>query len=162
GKGTAYSFLGLAYLADGQYQEAKFYLLESLEVFREYTTGWNIGRSLTYLGDAARLAGNETEAKDYYKEGLRASIEGLSIPIALDALLGLGYLQDQSGETENAILLSFFVLNHPSSEVDAKVQAGQLFGNLEPKLTSEQIETLCKTASEKTFDEIVEFALRAA
>lgn len=159
GMGTAYSFLGLAYLADSQYEEAKGQLLESLEIFREYTTGWNIGRSLTYLGDAARLAGDKTEAWNYYVGGLHTSIEAKSIPIAMDALLGLSYLLEQSGNVENSLILSCFILSHPSSEEETKIRAQRLRADLESKLDADQITSAGCTAAEKTFEEIIKIAL---
>jgi predicted ATPase/DNA-binding XRE family transcriptional regulator len=42
GMGTAYRYLGSAYLAEGQYAEAQAHFYKSLEIFGEYTEGWDI------------------------------------------------------------------------------------------------------------------------
>jgi len=161
GMGTAYSFLGLVCIAGGEYEAAQSNLLKSLDIFSEYISGWNIARSLTYLGDAAIMAGDYPEARKYYLDGLSSSIESKAIPVALDALSGLGYLQEGAGEAENALLLCYYVLNHPSSEDETKARADQLRSALEPKLTSPQVMGARKLAAELTFDEIVKIALKS-
>jgi tetratricopeptide (TPR) repeat protein len=162
GMGTAYGFLGLACIAGGQYGEAKAHLRKSLEVFGKFITGWNIARSLTYLGEATSLDGDDPEARKIYLEALRLSIEGESIPIALDALLGLSYLQAQAGEAENALLLCCFIIDHPSSEEETKFRAGGLRAELEGNLDCEQIAAARAAAAEVTFDELVQAAREAA
>jgi len=48
--GTAYRYLGSVSLAEGQYAEAQAHFHNSLEVFGEYTEGWDIALSWYYLG----------------------------------------------------------------------------------------------------------------
>jgi predicted ATPase/transcriptional regulator with XRE-family HTH domain len=160
GMGTAYRFLGLAHIAAGQPIEARAHLLKSLEIFGEFAEGWDIARSLTYLGDAARLAGDLEEAQKDYQEALRISIDAKAVPITLDALLGLGNLQAQSGNSEQALGLSYYILNHPSSEKETRAGAERLRAALEPKLTSAQVIMARSMTTEKSFDEIVNVALR--
>ncbi len=155
GKGTAYRYLGLTYLAEGQFTEAQTHLLKSLEIFGEFAVGWDIARSLTYLGDVAMLADNFGAARKNYLDALRSSLEANAIPIALDALLGLGELQAQNGKLENALLLCYYILNHPSSEGGTKSRAKQLQAILEPQLSSQQFMAVHTMAKEKNFDMIV-------
>jgi predicted ATPase/transcriptional regulator with XRE-family HTH domain len=155
GMGTAYGFLGLACIAGGQYGEAKAHLRKSLEVFGDYFTGWNIARSLTYLGDATRLDGDDLEARKIYLEALRLSIEGESIPIALDALSGMSCLQAQAGEAEKALLLCCIIIDHPSSEEETKLRAAGLRAELEGSLDCDQIAAAYTKAAGISFDEIV-------
>ena len=161
GMGTAYSFLGLIYIADGQYEAAKIHLLKSLEIFHEYISGWNIARSLTYLGDASRMAGDDAEARKYYLDGLRFSVEAKAIPIALDALSGLAFLQAQASKTEHAFLLCCYIIKHSSSEEETRRRAEQLRTDLESMLRPEQVEVACANAQESTLDLIVKEALEA-
>ena len=88
GMGTAYRYLGFAYLAEGQLTQAKTNLLKSLEIFGEFSVGWDIARSLAYLGDVAMLEGNFGEARKTYQDALVSALEANATPIALDALLG--------------------------------------------------------------------------
>jgi tetratricopeptide (TPR) repeat protein len=155
GMGTAYSYLGLACMAAGEYEVAKMHLLKSLEIFSDYITGWNIARSLAYLGHATRLAGDCTEARKYYLDALRVSLESEAVPIALDALSGLGSLLAQAGQVENALFICYFISNHPSSEEETKTRADQICLVLEPKLTSAEITAIRSTAAEKSLDDIM-------
>ncbi len=159
GLGTAYRYLGLATLAEGQYAEAKAYLLKSLEIFGEYFVGWDIARSLTYLGDATTMAGDLAEARRIYLDALRVATEAKATPIALDALAGLGNLQAQAGKAEYALMLSYCILNHRSSEGETKDRAEQLRVELEPKLSPRQVESTRVKAQEKAFDRIVKETL---
>ena len=125
GMGTAYRYLGVACIAAGEFGEAQAYLRKSLEIFGEFAEGWDIARSLAYLGDAAMLAGNFSEANSIYQDALQSSVDANAIPIAMDALWGLGNLQAQAGNAAQALVLSYYVLGHPSSEEDTKKRAAR-------------------------------------
>jgi tetratricopeptide (TPR) repeat protein len=159
GMGTAHRYWGLAYLAEGQFTEAQAHILKSLEIFGEFAVGWDIARSLTYLGDAAMLGGQTLEARKYYRDGLQSAVEAEAMPIAMDALLGLGDLQAQAGNAEQALQLSYCVHNHAASEEGTKRRAEQLIATLEPTLNSKQIEAARLIAQEKSFDMILKDAL---
>jgi predicted ATPase/transcriptional regulator with XRE-family HTH domain len=139
GMGTAYRHLGLAYLAAGQVTPAQAHILKSLEIFGQFSRGWDIARSLTYLGDAAQMAGDFPQARNYYQDALGSSINEHLIPVALDALLGLGELQAQAGKPENALLLCYYILGHPFSEHETKCRAEHLRGTLQPQLNAQQV-----------------------
>jgi predicted ATPase/transcriptional regulator with XRE-family HTH domain len=159
GMGTAYRHLGLAYLAAGQFTPAQAHILKSLEILGQFSRGWDIARSLTYLGDAARMAGDFPEARKYYQDALGSSMDERLIPIALDALLGLGELQAQAGKPENALLLCHYILRHPLGEHETKTRAEQLRATLEPQLTSQQIIEAHSQAQSAAMDAIVAMAL---
>jgi predicted ATPase/transcriptional regulator with XRE-family HTH domain len=159
GMGTAYRFLGLANLADGQYQVAQAHLRKSLEIFGQDFVGWDIARSRTYLGDALLLAGDRIAARDEYLDALRVAVETNSIPIALDALSGLGSLEAQTGSPKRALELSTVIINHPSSPVETKNRVEQLRLDLETKYSREQVQTWRMSAAEKTLAEIVKETL---
>ena len=162
GMGTAYRYLGSVYAAEGHYAEAQIYLLKSLEVFGEYFTGWHIAISKTHLGHATRMAGSYTEARKYYLDALRLSVEEKAIPIVLDALSGLAYLQEKNGKAENALLLCYCIINHPSSEEETRSRADQLRVVLESRLRPAQIKTAHMNAKEKAFDLVVKGMLETA
>lgn len=162
GLGTAYRYLGLACIAGGQFTEAKAHLHKSLEIFGEFTVGWDIARSLTYLGDAIRLSGEHDGARKNYLDALRLSIDVNAIPIALDALMGLGYLQAQTGKAEEALVLCYYILSNPSSEDETRCRAKQLGADLEQKLSPKQVEAAHSIVQEKTFDGIVKEVMQAA
>lgn len=159
GMGTAYRHLGLAYLGAGQFEQAQTYLLKSLEIFGQFAVGWDIARTLTYLGDAALLAGHFSEARKYYQDALQPSLDEHLIPMVLDALLGLGELQAQTGNPENALRLCYYVLGHPFSEHETKSRAERLRANLKPQLSAQQVMQARTQAKGVTTDAIVAMAL---
>ena len=161
GRGTAYRYLGLVNLAEGQFNEARVHLLNSLEIFGEFAVGWDIARSLAYLGDAAMLVGNYPEARKHYQDALQSAVEAKAMPIALDALLGLGNLQAQAGKVEQPLLLGYYIQNHASSEEETIRRAEELIAALEPKLSSVQIEARRVLAGKKSFDMMVKEALES-
>ena len=111
GMGTAYRYLGLATLAAGRCVEAQDYLQKSLEIFGEYYKGWDIARSLTYLGDALLKTGDLKEAEKIYLNALHVAVDEKSIPVALDAVVGLAHLSLDCGKAEKAFELAQFVLS---------------------------------------------------
>jgi predicted ATPase/transcriptional regulator with XRE-family HTH domain len=154
GMGTAYRVLGLATMAAGQFSEAQIHFRKSLEIFGEYIIGWDIARSLTFLADATLLSGDLTEAKNLYLDGLRLSKDAKAIPIALDALLGLGIIKAQAGKVEQALVLCYYIMNHSSSEQEAKSRSAQLCSELEMKLDPKQIDAARSCAMATTFEQI--------
>jgi len=155
GTGTAYRYLGSAYLAESQYAEAQAHFRKSLEVFGEYTEGWDIALSLYYLGEAAMMEGNLTEARKIFLKALRISFDANSIPIALDSLLGLAQLHAQAGKTEQALELAYHILNHPSITQETRDRAIQLSNETEKLLTNTKINAIKKDTLSQSVEEIV-------
>jgi predicted ATPase/transcriptional regulator with XRE-family HTH domain len=155
GMGTAYRYLGSAYLAEGQNTEARSHFQKSLEIFGEYTEGWDIALSLFYLGEAGMMAGNPTEARENYLKALRISVVSHSIPVALDSLMGLAHLQAQAGEIEHALELSYYIFDHPSSTQEIKDQAGEMILKTEKMLTHPQVQAIKAGVPDTSFEEIV-------
>jgi predicted ATPase/transcriptional regulator with XRE-family HTH domain len=159
GLGTAYRYLGLATTVRGDFQEAQTYLCKSLEIFSDNISGWHIAMTLNFLGYATLLDGDYSEARRVYRDALRLAMEEKAIPIALEALSGLGSLQAQRGEAEHALLIYYYILGHPSSDDRTKSRAGQLSQTLEARLDSEQILASRRIAAQKSLEQIVEAVL---
>jgi len=155
GMGTAYRYLGLATLAAGDHQQAQVYFNKSLQIFGEYVEGWDIALSLAYLGEAVRCAGNLREARKIFLKALRISMDAHSIPIALESLLGLAYLQAQAGKTEHALELSYYILNHPSSTQETRDHANDLTIESGKLLTDTKIDGINKSVLSSSFEEII-------
>jgi tetratricopeptide (TPR) repeat protein len=157
--GTAYRYLGLANLAEGEYRLAESHFLKSLEIFGKDFVGWDVARSLTYLGDARFLAGDLQSARDNYRDALRLSYEIEALPIALDALTGLSHLQAQAGKAEPALVLCSYILNHPSTEEGTKSRVRRLCRDMEDQFDQKELEALRLQAQAKTYEMIVNEAL---
>lgn len=126
GMGTAYRNLGLTALAQGQPVEAQSLIRKSLDIFGEYIVGWDIARSLTYLGDAMLMLDDLACARKIYPQALRVALDARSTPVALDALLGLARIHLRTGEAEPAYELAWFVLGHPAGVMVTRDNAAQM------------------------------------
>ena len=155
GMGTAYRYLGSAYLAEGQHAEAQAHFHKSLEIFGEYTQGWDIALSLYYLGDAAMMEGDLTGAKNFYLKALRISFEAHSIPITLDSFLGLAQVHAKSGKAEYALELLQHILDHPYSIQDTKDRAIEVRNEVRKLLNDDQLSVVDEKGLSQTFDELV-------
>jgi len=142
-------------LAEGQYIEAQTHFQKSLEIFGEYTEGWDIALSLVYLGEVGIMAGNSTEARGNYLKALKISIDSHLIPIALDSLLGLARLQAQAGKIEHALELSYYIFNHPTSTQETKDRASEMILEAEKKLVGPQVQAIKESILNISFEDIV-------
>lgn len=93
GMGTAYRYLGLATMATGRCVEARRYFETSLEVFGEYFKGWDIARTLIYLGDSYILSYEPSKAKSILLDALQLARDIRSTPLVLDAVAALASLE---------------------------------------------------------------------
>ena len=155
GIGTAYRFLGLATLAAGQYIEAQGHFQKSLEIFGDYFEGWDIAQSLVYLGDATRMSGDLARAETIYRDALRHAVNAHAASIALDALLGLAQLYGCAGNSEKALWLSYYIVNHTASIRETKERANQIIVETEKGLDNKQIRMIKKGVSDQSLETIV-------
>ena len=159
GMGTAHRFLGLALAEEGQYAEAKNEFQKSLEIFSDYTEGWDIARTLTYLGDVTQNISDLKEARVFYLKALPLAIQAQAIPIVMDALVGLAQLAVQTENFVEAYELSSFALHHLASTGETKDQARMLIQRVESCLPAEQMEMLQAKVNTQSLESIAEHLL---
>jgi len=152
--GTAYRNLGLVAIARRDPLEAQRHIRKSLEVFGGYIVGWDIARSLTYLGDAVLMAGDCSEAQRLYLDAFRIAVEIQAIPIALDAILGFSRLRLGAGDVSQAFELARFVLSHPAGTQQIRDQAVQLVSDSEALLGCQRIQALSAGSNQQSLDTI--------
>jgi predicted ATPase/DNA-binding XRE family transcriptional regulator len=154
GLGTAYRHLGMSALAQGNISEAQSLIQKSLELFTEVEARADIAQSLTYLGEARAAAGDSSEARRAFLEALLIAVELPAVPTALDALLELAILYDQSGETETAFKLSAFVMEHSASTWETRDRAEKLRAKVTAKLSPQQIQAAQAWLSAQSLDTV--------
>jgi len=161
GTGTAYRYLGLIKLAQGKYQEAQDLLHRSLEFFSGYTEGWDIAISLIYLGTTELELGNLQEAESFYRNALHTALAAKSVPLALEALVGLAKILAQKGEFHTAVQLATFVQNQSTSAQASKDAASQLLAEAEIQLPVDEVQTITAEAKNLSLETIVQVNLAA-
>ena len=108
------------------------------------------------------MAGDRKQAREHYHRALPIALDTQAIPVVLDALSGIGQLFAQEGKLEDALMLSCFILNHPSCEIGTRSRTQELRLSLETGLSPKQFEAACLTGQEMTLDSIVSEVLGTA
>ena len=154
GLGTAYRTLGMLALAQGDAQQAIQYVQQAMDTFKGYVIGWDIAKSLILLGAADTRLGEFSAARDTFREAVRQALDCHSIPLVLDAVLGLADWHARAGELEWALVLVSHVLEHPSSVHETRESAHQLAAGLKGGLSDVQIQAARNSARELSLSEI--------
>lgn len=160
GAGVAYRFLGLAYLAQGHLIEAQELLSKSLETFSGYITGLDLALTKCYLANVYLASGDLDQAANTYCDSLRNALDANSIPLQLDAILGLAEIQVQAGDCERAIPLAITVQNHCLSTLEAKLEAKKLLTMIESKLPTDQFQNAYSQAIRQTLPALIDEFIR--
>jgi predicted ATPase/transcriptional regulator with XRE-family HTH domain len=154
GMGTAYRQYGLLKLVQGNALEAQLLFRKSLDVFADFVVGWDIARTLNYLGEAAFSTGDLSEARKIYLKALRLSVDEVVTPIMLDSILGIAYILAETGEIDASIRLSNYVSIHPASTHETKDRAQRLIARLRKVSKHRTDKTWPEGLEMKTIDDI--------
>jgi len=162
GLGFAYRGLGIVAQVQGEHHQAVDMFRKSLDTLTELGARQDVARMLAEMSRSVFALGNDAEAERVWRESLRIAIETGGTFVALEAIAGLASLQAKRGNTEHALELLLFVLNHPASFQGTKNHATQLRAELEAQLTSQQVEAAQVRAQAQTFESVVEEVLKQA
>jgi predicted ATPase/DNA-binding SARP family transcriptional activator len=135
-RALALTHLGiLAYLRT-DYSKAKQLHQESMEIFKEIGDQWGVAYALNGLGYATGALGERDAAENHFCEALKIAFEIETLPVAMEALVGLATLLHTGNqrETERALEWLEFVRQHPASSYETKVKAEQLITEIEEML----------------------------
>lgn len=155
GLGTAYRHMGLATMSAGQFAEAQIHFHKCLEIYSDYTVGYDIALSLTYLGEAMMMAGDLCGSREIVLDGLRAAAEASITPIIMEALLVLAHIDSGTGEVENSLRILTCVLNNPVCTQKMKDRARELECQIEMQLSEAQIDAVRNSALSQSLEEVV-------
>lgn len=154
GMGTAYRYLGSATMAKGQYIEAQEYFQKSLEIFGEYFIGWDIARTLIFLGETHVRLGDESKAKTTLLDALRRAHDVHSAPLMLDALTALASLDIRLDPERVAGWLTV-VTKHPAAIHETKVRACQLLNEMEGQLVADRTRSIGENEANQMLESTV-------
>lgn len=145
GMGTAYRHMGFVELARRNLPEAEALFHQALETFGDYVVGWDIARTLVYLGEVKILSDDFPHAQEVLLEGLRLARAIPSVPLLLDALLDLAGLE-MGASPERAYRWLTMIAAHPAATYEPRTRAAQLLQELpaldarsEPAWTLERV-----------------------
>jgi tetratricopeptide (TPR) repeat protein len=159
GMATAYRYLGLVALAEGQYVEAQSHFHKSLEIFGEYFRGWDIATTLIYLGEARLMAGDLTEAKKYLLDALRIARDIHSSPLMLEAVTALSSLEKCLHPERVADWLAL-VISHPAATQETGERARRILSEMGMYSDDEQAQQLQEKPLDQSLEELASAILK--
>jgi predicted ATPase len=154
GYGLILEQLALTANARGDFSSAEKLFEASADLFGEMEDVWNLPRVLTTWGDHKLSLGELPSAAERFRQAIRISLEAQTLPVALNALLGLAKVYAQEHKTEAALEIALYVKDHPTSTQDARDRAHQIQRDLVARLTPSEAEAAYQRARAYTFEEI--------
>jgi hypothetical protein len=91
------------------------------------------------LGYAAYALGEREAAQRHFREALKIAVEIETLPVALDALVGLATLLHTGEQKERALELLIFVRQHSASSYETKGKAERLIAEIEMDLPTQVV-----------------------
>jgi ATP/maltotriose-dependent transcriptional regulator MalT len=119
----------LAYLTQ-DYAEAEAYYQACFDQARVISDHRNMGYALIGLGRVSSVTGRFKEAVMHFKTVLAMALETCMQPVALWGLTGLITVTYRTDGPNDVLDLLYFVLNHPATEYEAKIEMKQLWTDL--------------------------------
>ncbi len=145
--------LGNIACALGEYDEAKEYHEDALAMCREIGYRWGMASALIGLGNDRCEAGEFKRSKECFYEALDIAMEISSIPIALDALVGITTLLKE--EKEFSLEVLSFIACSPSSFIHTKTKTEELRRKIASTLPPIVAEAARKKGEARTLEEVV-------
>lgn len=139
----------------GNLEKAKRYYQESLLVAREIDHRHGVTSCSANLGQLHILLGEHQVAWEYLREALLQSVAIGTVPLTLDALVGVVQLQIEAGQYLSAAELLGLTLSHPALEADVGQVTESALGRLRKKLPAEQLEAAMDRGKTLQLDTVV-------
>lgn len=157
GLGLALTHLGsLAYLR-GDYLKAKQLHQEGTKNLQDIGDQWGTAYALSALGFSSYALGEREAAEQHFREALKIAMEIGTLPVAMEALVGLATLLHPGAqhEKERALELLEFVLHHSASSYETKGKAERLIAEIEEKLPAQVVSAAQKRGQGRTIESFV-------
>jgi predicted ATPase/transcriptional regulator with XRE-family HTH domain len=160
--GLAFAHRGLGLIAQAQdeHTQAVDIFRKSLDMLTVLGARPDVARLLAEMSRSVFALGDEAEAELGWRESLRIANETRAAWIALEALVGIAHVLAKRGKIEQALELTFIVLNHPACLQETKDRADRLSAELKTQLTPTQVEAFKDYTGAKTFEVVVEDLLK--
>jgi tetratricopeptide (TPR) repeat protein len=160
GIATAFNQLGLILHMQGEArrEEARDLFSASIIRFKELGDHWSLAQALNNMGKVTVALGDESAARHYYCDAIRMAMETHTIPIVLEAMVGIaGVLAVQNGiAAEQALEVLTQILHHSAASQETKDHAERLRAELESQLTPLQIEATEARAHAKSLESLAQ------
>jgi len=147
--------LGRGAYAQGRHEEARTSFSEATSLFREIGDNLSLLVTLIHQGLNSLALSDTADAQNAFQTALRMAYEGGFMRSAVNALAGLAALETSQKASQGTLELVLYILQHPSSSHETKNLAARLRGELESRLTEEEIEAARQRVGSMDLDELV-------
>jgi hypothetical protein len=106
------------------------------------------------------MSGDLAKAEEIYLKALHTSTDINSMPVAMDALLGISDLLLRKGDPQKAWKPSTFVLGHSAIVQETKERALQIRQAAEKALGNEQIQAMALIVRDQCLEDILNSCIR--
>jgi LuxR family maltose regulon positive regulatory protein len=154
GISDARNYLGQVQIALQDYQSAKQTYVDNLAYSKPNGYLKGIVLALIGAGEAAKLLGEQQEARAYLSEALKTGMESNQIPYVLQALTVMAELIQASGQAELAARLLALVLDHHAS-YETRSRATRQLAQLESQLSPEIVAAAVDEGGCSTLEDVV-------
>jgi tetratricopeptide (TPR) repeat protein len=128
---------------------------ESLEISEKARDRRSVAFTLNSMGNLALIQRNLKGARHYFTEALKTAMEIEVIPLALDILVGIAELSAQEGDSQLAIELLTFTLEHSGTEKQTQEQGTQLKIKIETEKSSDETQSFQRFSNTTSLQEVV-------
>jgi tetratricopeptide (TPR) repeat protein len=139
----------------GNLEKAKCYYEESLLIARETDHRHGVTSTSANLGQLHILLNKRQVAWQYLREALLHSVAIGTVPLTLDALVGVIQLQIETEDYLSAAELLGLALSHPALETDVRQVAESALGRLHQVLPTRQLEAAMDRGKGLQLDTVV-------
>ena len=156
GTGNALNYLGWLALELGNLELAESLMRESVQLAEEDGDQILLTWSLTDLGFILREKNGEADVRQIFLHALQVAVQSQNIPAALYAVVGIATIDAATGKEERALQWSAYTQAHPSSNYQTKSRAEKLRGDLERRLSLQQIESVYSSTPSTNLDSVLQ------
>jgi tetratricopeptide (TPR) repeat protein len=151
----AYGLLGQVAGCLGQPDRAKALLLKSIGLLNEGGTAKELISGYARLGDLALSLDDTYEAEEYFRKAASIAVCVQTRVSIFGAIAGWANARYRNDDASSALELASFILHDPSVPAAPRAIAQQLRGDLEARLTPEQIAAIEDRTRGRTLEEIL-------
>jgi tetratricopeptide (TPR) repeat protein len=136
------------------YQEAKVFCEECLEIRRELGEKAGIASALNSLGKICLVMADDQAALRHYHEAMKISLDIGVLPLCLDIAIELANLKNMEGEAAQAAKWLSFVIHHPGGSSDARKRAKNLYETISPEIPKDVLDRVSDEGSSMKMEDL--------
>jgi tetratricopeptide (TPR) repeat protein len=145
--------LGMIATEQGDFEKAKHFLLQSLSVNRYVGNQWGLANCYINLGFIHLMLNADDRARNSLMEGIKKAVAIRAMNLALEGVVGLGWLYERSGQFQKAAYV--IGMAEPIANIDVNRRIIPLMARLKRHMTPESLQAALEQGSTLDLDTII-------